>query len=87
MKQQAEADERAQLPVTMAKDGASVETICRTLDMSKTPYSRSYIEQLVSDVQQKPEEPDNSDGLVLSEVIIFQCTLLDMVLAYMMNVW
>lgn len=69
-RQQAEADERAQLPVTMAREGASVETICRTLDMSKTPYSRDYIERLVADVQQLPEQPEGDSDLVVSKVRI-----------------
>lgn len=67
-KQQAEADERAQLPVTMAREGASVDSICRTLDLSKTPYSRDYVERLVAEVSQKPEEPEPADGIIVSRV-------------------
>lgn len=58
-KQQAQADETAMEARTLASMGYDADAICRDLDKSKTPYSRTYIEKLVADEQRKQDERDS----------------------------
>ena len=54
-RQQAEADEMAGMAVRLAAEGNDVETICRNLNEAKVPFSRDYIEKLVSDARDRAE--------------------------------